>query len=81
MTVRVKALDEALAAERALFAKLVASDQSRAQRHLFFAEREAAKLPGKDTPKRRIARVGVIGGGTMCGGIAARPSSRSASSS
>lgn len=62
--------DEALAAERALFAGLVASDQSRAQRHLFFAEREAAKLPGKDTPKRRIGRVGVIGAGTMGGGIA-----------
>ncbi|AZO52155.1 MULTISPECIES: 3-hydroxyacyl-CoA dehydrogenase NAD-binding domain-containing protein [unclassified Mesorhizobium] len=62
--------DEALAAERGLFVKLVASDQSRAQRHLFFAEREAAKLPGKDTPKRRIGRVGVIGAGTMGGGIA-----------
>ncbi|TPK82276.1 3-hydroxyacyl-CoA dehydrogenase NAD-binding domain-containing protein [Mesorhizobium sp. B2-4-17] len=62
--------DEALAAERALFVKLVASDQSRAQRHLFFAEREAAKLPGKDIVKRRIARVGVIGAGTMGGGIA-----------
>ncbi|MER8693640.1 3-hydroxyacyl-CoA dehydrogenase NAD-binding domain-containing protein [Mesorhizobium opportunistum] len=62
--------DEALAAERALFAGLVASDQSRAQRHLFFAEREAAKVPGKDIVKRRIARVGVIGAGTMGGGIA-----------
>jgi len=62
--------DEALAAERALFVTLVASDQSRAQRHLFFAEREAAKIPGKDTPKRRIGRVGVIGAGTMGGGIA-----------
>ncbi|TPN32754.1 3-hydroxyacyl-CoA dehydrogenase [Mesorhizobium sp. B2-3-3] len=62
--------DEALAAERALFVKLVASDQSRAQRHLFFAEREAAKLPGKDIVKRRISRVGVIGAGTMGGGIA-----------
>ncbi|TPK12875.1 3-hydroxyacyl-CoA dehydrogenase [Mesorhizobium sp. B2-5-9] len=62
--------DEALAEERALFVKLVASDQSRAQRHLFFAEREAAKLPGKDVVKRRIARVGVIGAGTMGGGIA-----------
>ncbi|WP_027144582.1 3-hydroxyacyl-CoA dehydrogenase NAD-binding domain-containing protein [Mesorhizobium sp. WSM3626] len=61
--------DEALAAERALFVKLVASDQSRAQRHLFFAEREAAKLPG-NVVKRRIARVGVIGAGTMGGGIA-----------
>nr|WP_210333888.1 3-hydroxyacyl-CoA dehydrogenase NAD-binding domain-containing protein [Mesorhizobium sangaii] len=62
--------DEALAAERALFVKLVASDQSRAQRHLFFAEREAAKIPGKDLIKRRIARIGVIGAGTMGGGIA-----------
>ncbi|MER9104703.1 3-hydroxyacyl-CoA dehydrogenase NAD-binding domain-containing protein [Mesorhizobium sp. M0848] len=62
--------DAALAAERALFVKLVASDQSRAQRHVFFAEREAAKLPGKDIVKRRIARVGVIGAGTMGGGIA-----------
>jgi len=62
--------DEALAAERALFVQLVTSDQSRAQRHLFFAEREAAKVPGKDIVKRKIARVGVIGAGTMGGGIA-----------
>ncbi|TPM14692.1 3-hydroxyacyl-CoA dehydrogenase NAD-binding domain-containing protein [Mesorhizobium sp. B2-3-6] len=62
--------EEALAAERALFMKLVAGDQSRAQRHLFFAEREAAKIPGKDLVRCRIARVGVIGAGTMGGGIA-----------
>lgn len=62
--------DEALAAERALFTKLVAGDQSRAQRHLFFAEREAAKGPGKDVARRKIERVGVIGAGTMGGGIA-----------
>lgn len=62
--------DEALAAERARFVELVASDQSRAQRHLFFAEREAAKVPGKDIIKRRIARIGIIGAGTMGGGIA-----------
>ncbi|TKB46017.1 MAG: 3-hydroxyacyl-CoA dehydrogenase family protein, partial [Mesorhizobium sp.] len=55
---------------RALFLRLVASDQSRAQRHLFFAEREAAKVSGKDVIKRKIARVGVIGAGTMGGGIA-----------
>jgi len=61
---------EALAAERQLFLKLVSGDQSRAQRHLFFAEREAAKVPGKDLRKRRIERVGVIGAGTMGGGIA-----------
>ena len=62
--------DEALAAERALFTKLVGGDQSRAQRHLFFAEREAAKGPGKDLARRKIERVGVIGAGTMGGGIA-----------
>ncbi|MBZ9855296.1 enoyl-CoA hydratase/isomerase family protein [Mesorhizobium sp. CA13] len=62
--------DEALASERALFVNLVAGDQSRAQRHLFFAEREAARIPDKDLVKRRIARVGVIGAGTMGGGIA-----------
>ncbi len=62
--------DEALAAERELFLKLVAGDQSRAQRHLFFAEREAAKGPGKDLSRRRIARVAIIGAGTMGGGIA-----------
>ncbi|MDX8446419.1 3-hydroxyacyl-CoA dehydrogenase NAD-binding domain-containing protein [Mesorhizobium captivum] len=62
--------DEALAAERQLFAKLVSGDQSRAQRHLFFAEREAAKVPGKDLQKRRIERVGIVGAGTMGGGIA-----------
>jgi 3-hydroxyacyl-CoA dehydrogenase len=37
---------------------------------LFFAEREAAKLPGKDLQRRRIERIGVIGAGTMGGGIA-----------
>lgn len=61
---------EALATERDLFAKLVAGDQSRAQRHLFFAEREAAKVGAKDIVRRKIARVGVIGAGTMGGGIA-----------
>lgn len=62
--------DEALAAERQAFAKLVSGDQSRAQRHLFFAEREAAKVPGKDLQRRKIERVGIIGAGTMGGGIA-----------
>jgi 3-hydroxyacyl-CoA dehydrogenase len=64
--------EEALAAERALFEKLVAGDQSKAQRHLFFAEREAAKIPGigKHVKPREVARVAVIGAGTMGGGIA-----------
>jgi 3-hydroxyacyl-CoA dehydrogenase len=64
--------DEALAKERELFVKLVSGDQSRAQRHLFFAEREAAKVPGigKEIQPRNVAKVGVIGAGTMGGGIA-----------
>jgi 3-hydroxyacyl-CoA dehydrogenase len=64
--------DEALAAERELFTKLVSGDQSRAQRHLFFAEREATKVPGvgKEVAPREIHRAGIIGAGTMGGGIA-----------
>jgi 3-hydroxyacyl-CoA dehydrogenase len=64
--------DEALAAERELFSKLVSGDQSRAQRHLLLAEREAAKAPGvgKDVTPREIRRAGIIGAGTMGGGIA-----------
>ncbi|MDX8478263.1 3-hydroxyacyl-CoA dehydrogenase NAD-binding domain-containing protein [Mesorhizobium sp. VK24D] len=61
---------QALATERQLFQQLVSGDQSRAQRHLFFAEREAAKVPGEDLQKRKIGRVGIIGAGTMGGGIA-----------
>ncbi|WP_150292844.1 3-hydroxyacyl-CoA dehydrogenase NAD-binding domain-containing protein [Sphingobium estronivorans] len=64
-------LDKGQEKERALFASLVAGDQSRALRHAFFAERAAAKIDGlpKDLPLRPIARVGVIGAGTMGGGI------------
>ncbi|SMH40366.1 3-hydroxyacyl-CoA dehydrogenase NAD-binding domain-containing protein [Mesorhizobium australicum] len=62
---------EAATAERNFFHELVKGDQSRAQRHLFFAEREANKVPGvgKDDKPRKIAKVGVIGAGTMGGGI------------
>jgi 3-hydroxyacyl-CoA dehydrogenase len=64
--------EDGLKAERALFMKLVAGDQSRAQRHIFFSEREAAKVPDmpagvKAAPLRNAV---VIGGGTMGGGIA-----------
>jgi 3-hydroxyacyl-CoA dehydrogenase len=63
--------DEGLATERALFMELMNGVQSRAQRYLFFAERQAAKIPGiaDDLPLRPIRRVGVIGAGTMGGGI------------
>jgi len=55
-----------------LFADCVLSTESAAMRHLFFAEREVAKVPDvpKDTPTRRIARAAVVGAGTMGGGIA-----------
>lgn len=64
--------DDALGAEREAFMRLVSGEQSRAQRHLFFAEREAAKVDGvgKDIKPREIRRAGIIGAGTMGGGIA-----------
>lgn len=63
--------DDALALERALFLKAVASPASAALRHMFFAEREAAKSGlGKDVPAREVAQVGVVGAGTMGRGIA-----------
>ncbi|MCH7929275.1 MAG: enoyl-CoA hydratase/isomerase family protein, partial [Proteobacteria bacterium] len=62
--------EEAMAAERALFVRCRDSDQSKAQRHVFFAERQAAKIPDVDTPPRPIAHAAVVGCGTMGGGIA-----------
>jgi len=58
--------------ERELFADCVISTESKALRHLFFAEREAAKVPDipKDAPTLDIARAAVVGAGTMGGGIA-----------
>lgn len=63
--------EEGMAVERELFSELMAGPQARAQRYFFFAEREAAKIPDlpKDTPERLIEKVGVIGAGTMGGGI------------
>lgn len=62
---------EGLKKERELFMKCMASAQSRALRHIFFAERAAAKLPESipNTPAD-ILSVGIIGGGTMGRGIA-----------
>ena len=64
--------EEGLKREGELFRKLVTGDQSRAQRHIFFAEREAAKVMDmpEATKPRAIARGAVIGAGTMGGGIA-----------
>jgi len=64
--------DEGIAAEAALFLGLVNGEQSAAQRHIFFAQREAAKVPGMpaDIRPATIGKAVVIGGGTMGGGIA-----------
>ena len=64
--------EEGLQREGELFRKLVAGDQSKAQRHIFFAEREAARVPGipDGTKPRPMATAAVIGAGTMGGGIA-----------
>jgi 3-hydroxyacyl-CoA dehydrogenase len=58
--------------EREIFLKLVTSDQSKALRHVFFAEREASKIPDvpPETKAKEIASAGVVGCGTMGGGIA-----------
>jgi 3-hydroxyacyl-CoA dehydrogenase len=63
--------DEGIAFERQEFMKLMMGTQSAAQRHLFFAERQAAKVDDipADTQLRPIKKVGVIGAGTMGGGI------------
>lgn len=54
------------------FARVLRSGTSQAMRHLFFAERAAEKIPGlpKDVALRPIRKVGVLGAGTMGGGIA-----------
>jgi len=64
--------EEGLIKEREIFDRLMGGAESRALRHIFFAEREAGKLVGvaKDTPVDTIAAAGVIGAGTMGGGIA-----------
>ena len=63
--------DEGMKFERTEFLKLMGGSQSAAQRHMFFAERQAAKIDGlpKDLALRHIKKVGVIGAGTMGGGI------------
>jgi 3-hydroxyacyl-CoA dehydrogenase len=61
----------ALERERASFLALVESEESRAQRHIFFAEREAAKVPElREVKPPDVQRAAVIGAGTMGSGIA-----------
>ncbi|HEX7007332.1 MAG TPA: 3-hydroxyacyl-CoA dehydrogenase NAD-binding domain-containing protein, partial [Alphaproteobacteria bacterium] len=67
-----KPFDEGRKLEREIFTRLVNSDQAAAQRHVFFGEREVAKIPDvpKDTPVKKIERAGIVGCGLMGGGIA-----------
>ncbi|MDP3746071.1 MAG: 3-hydroxyacyl-CoA dehydrogenase NAD-binding domain-containing protein [Phenylobacterium sp.] len=64
--------EEGLKVERKLFGELMSGPQSAAQRYSFFAERTANKIPDvpDDTPLIPIKKVGIIGAGTMGGGIA-----------
>ena len=67
-----RSFDEGIEFERDKFKELVSSSHSKAQRHLFFAERAANKVDGidKTTPIRDVKKVAVIGGGLMGCGIA-----------
>ncbi|MDP9900917.1 3-hydroxyacyl-CoA dehydrogenase NAD-binding domain-containing protein [Variovorax ginsengisoli] len=63
---------EGEAVEARLFEALRVSPESQAMRHLFFAERQAAKIPGlgRELALRPVHSVGILGAGTMGGGIA-----------
>lgn len=64
--------DEGMKLERQAFLDLIPTAQAQAQRYVFFAERKASKITDvpDDTPVLPIERVGIIGAGTMGGGIA-----------
>ncbi|MDE2397109.1 MAG: enoyl-CoA hydratase/isomerase family protein [Burkholderiales bacterium] len=63
--------DDGMVYERETFLALMLTPECKALRHAFFAERAASKIPDvpEDTPVRKIAKLGVIGAGTMGGGI------------
>jgi len=63
-------LREGLQHEALLFEQLLFSPESRALRHVFFAERDAGKLAADPTPPPPIDSVGIVGAGTMGSGIA-----------
>ena len=66
-----KPFDAGMAHERELFVNLMFTPESRALRHAFFADRACSKIPDvpDTTPTRSVKSVGVIGAGTMGGGI------------
>lgn len=67
-----KPFDEGIAYEQSLSDRVERAVEGRAYRHLFFAEREARKIPGlpADVRPRPLTRIGIVGAGTMGGGIA-----------
>ena len=67
-----RSFDAGLAFERQLFLELLGTPESKALRHMFFAERAAAKVADitAETPRLVVEKVAVIGAGTMGGGIA-----------
>ncbi len=66
-----KPFDQGLAHEHALSNQVERATEGRAFRHLFFAEREARRIPGlADVKPRPFVRLGIVGAGTMGGGIA-----------
>jgi 3-hydroxyacyl-CoA dehydrogenase len=64
--------EEGCKIEQELFAQCLFSDQSKALIHVFFGEREVAKIPDipKDTALLPVNGIAVVGAGTMGGGIA-----------
>ena len=69
--ITLKSFEEGMKEEQRLFNQLLVSPESRAMQHVFFAERAAAKLPKEFTVQpAKIKSVGIIGSGTMGGGIA-----------
>ncbi|MEK8052106.1 3-hydroxyacyl-CoA dehydrogenase NAD-binding domain-containing protein [Ideonella sp. DXS22W] len=70
-SLKARSLDDGLAEELRIFKGLMLTPEAKALRHAFFGERAASKIPDvpESTPQRTIATVGVIGAGTMGGGI------------
>ncbi len=70
-SLKFKNLDDGLAEELRIFKGLMLTPECKALRHAFFGERAASKIPDvpEGTPLRAINKVGVIGAGTMGGGI------------
>jgi len=70
-SLKFKNIDDGLAEELRIFKNLMLTPEAKALRHAFFGERAASKIPDvpENTPMREVKKVGVIGAGTMGGGI------------